>query len=73
VDVGRARRRGTADHDREWLVPASEPARDAVHTATGGRNGWEATPALQRYLAGPSGLPTLQRELTDGWTQVSGG
>jgi ABC-type glycerol-3-phosphate transport system substrate-binding protein len=84
----------------EWLVPASEPARDAVHTATGGRDGWEATlagarylrpapfrsvigypqwedriatPALQRYLAGQSDLPTLQRELTDGWTQVSGG
>jgi ABC-type glycerol-3-phosphate transport system substrate-binding protein len=84
----------------EWLVPASEPARDAVRTATGGRDGWEATiagaryltpapfrsvsgypeweeriagPALQRYLAGQSDLPTLQRELTDGWTQVSGG
>jgi multiple sugar transport system substrate-binding protein len=84
----------------EWLVPASEPAREAVRTATGGRDGWEATlagaryltaapfqsvseypqwkdeiatPALQRYLGGQSDLATVQRELRDGWTQVSGG
>jgi multiple sugar transport system substrate-binding protein len=84
----------------EWLIPASGPARDAVHTATGGRDGWEATlagaqylttapfqgaadypqwkdqiatPALQRYLGDQSDLPTLQRELTEGWTQISGG
>jgi multiple sugar transport system substrate-binding protein len=84
----------------EWLIPASEPARDAVAAATGGQNGWEptlagarylttapfqavadypqwkdqiATPALQRYLGNQSDLATLQRELTDGWAQVSGG
>jgi multiple sugar transport system substrate-binding protein len=32
-----------------------------------------ATPALQRYLGNQTDLPTLQRELTDGWSQVSGG
>jgi multiple sugar transport system substrate-binding protein len=32
-----------------------------------------ATPALQRYLGNQSDLATLQRELTDGWAQVSGG
>ncbi|TQM37897.1 ABC transporter substrate-binding protein [Pseudonocardia cypriaca] len=84
----------------EWLIPASQPARDAVEAATGGQNGWEptldgaqylttapfqavadypqwkdqiATPALQRYLGNQSDLPTLQRELTEGWAQVAGG
>jgi ABC-type glycerol-3-phosphate transport system substrate-binding protein len=84
----------------EWLIPAPEPAREAVAAATGGQNGWEttldgaqylttapfqavtdypqwkdqiATPALQRYLGNQSDLATLQRELTDGWAQVSGG
>ncbi|MHA6625787.1 ABC transporter substrate-binding protein [Pseudonocardia sichuanensis] len=32
-----------------------------------------ATPALQRYLGDQIDLPTLQRELTEGWAQVSGG
>ena len=32
-----------------------------------------ATPALQRYLGNQIDLPTLQRELTEGWAQVSGG
>lgn len=32
-----------------------------------------ATPALQRYLGNQSDLPTLQRELTEGWAQVIGG
>jgi hypothetical protein len=31
-----------------------------------------ATPALQRYLGNQSDLPTLQRELTEGWAQVAG-
>jgi ABC-type glycerol-3-phosphate transport system substrate-binding protein len=84
----------------EWLIPTSGAAREAVATATGGQNGWEATldgaqylttapfqavedypqwkdqiatPALQRYLGNQTDLPTLQRELTEGWAQVSGG
>jgi hypothetical protein len=32
-----------------------------------------ATPALQRYLGNQTDLPTLQRELTEGWAQVAGG
>ena len=31
-----------------------------------------ATPALQRYLAGETDLPTLQAQLTDGWASIGG-
>ncbi len=34
----------------EWLIPASGAARDAVHAATGGQNGWEATLEGAQYL-----------------------